>query len=88
MKMYPKAIEVLLQAAKDANPELGKKFSFEAAQKSTDSGQYQQARDVVNQLLQGSPYNGQYLAALANTYAKVGDDAGLKQFYLDKKRSL
>ncbi|MGE5325395.1 MAG: tetratricopeptide repeat protein, partial [Deltaproteobacteria bacterium] len=84
MKMPSKAIEVLLQAAKDANPELSRKFSFETAQKSTDWGQYQQARDLLNQLLRDSPYNGPYLAALADTYAKASDDAGLKQFYLDE----
>jgi len=84
MKMYPQAIAVLLQAAKDAYPDLGKQFTFEAARKSTDAGQYQQARDLLSKLLNDAPYDGQYLAAMADTYAQAGDDAGLKQFYLDK----
>ena len=35
-------------------------------------------------LLKDSPYDGQYLAAMADTYAQAGDDQGLRQFYLDK----
>ena len=78
------AIAVLLQASKDAYPELSKQFVFEAARKSTDAGQYAQARDLLTGLLKTSPYDGQYLAAMADTYAQAGDDRGLRQFYLDK----
>ena len=35
-------------------------------------------------LLKESPYNGEYLAAMADTYAQAGDDHGLEQFYRDK----
>ncbi len=78
------AIAVLLQASKDAYPDLSKQFVFEAARKSTDAGQYAQARDLLTGLLKTSPYDGQYLAAMADTYAQAGDDRGLRQFYLDK----
>ena len=84
IKNYPQAIAVLLQASKDAYPELSKQFAFEAARKSTDSGQYAQARDLLTSLLNASPYDAQYLAAMADTYAQAGDDRGLRQFYLDK----
>ena len=83
-KMYPQAIAVLLQSAKDAYPDLGKQFAFEAARKSTDAGQYQQARELLTGLLKDSPYDGQYLAAMADTYAQAGDEKGLRQFYLTK----
>ncbi len=83
-KNYPQAIAVLLQASKDAYPELSKQFDFEAARKSTDAGQFSQARDLLTRLLTASPYDGQYLAAMADTYAQAGDDRGLRQFYLDK----
>jgi len=83
-KFYPQAITVLLQAAKDSYPDLGKQFAFEAARKSTEAKQYQQARELLTQLLAASPYDGQYLAAMADTYAQSGDDQGLQQFYLDK----
>ncbi|MGC2182598.1 MAG: hypothetical protein WA637_04910 [Terriglobales bacterium] len=83
-KNYAQAIAVLMQASKDAYPVLSKQFVFEAARKSTDAGQYAQARDLLAGLLKTSPYDGQYLAAMADTYAQAGDDRGLRQFYLDK----
>jgi predicted Zn-dependent protease len=83
-KNYPQAISVLLQAAKDAYPGLSKQFTYEAARKSTEAKQYQQARDLLVQLLKDSPYDGEYLAAMADTYAQSGDDRGLQQFYSDK----
>lgn len=84
MKMQPQAISVLLQAAKDANPALSTQFTFEAARKSTEAKQFQQARELLAELLNASPYNGEYLAAMADTYAQAGDDKGLEQFYLEK----
>ncbi|MFZ0908835.1 MAG: tetratricopeptide repeat protein [Candidatus Acidiferrales bacterium] len=84
MKLYPQAIAVLQQAAKDAYPELGKQFAFEAARKSTEAHLFQQARSLLEPLLKDSPYNGEYLAAMADTYAQAGDEQGLKQFYLDE----
>ena len=84
MKMQSQAISVLLQAAKDAYPALSVQFTFEAARKSTDIKQFQQARDLLSGLLKDSPYNGEYLAAMGDTYAQAGDDHGLEQFYLEK----
>ena len=84
IKNYPQAIAVLLQASKDSYPELSKQFALEAARKSTDSAQYQQARDLLTPLLKASPYDGQYLTAMAETYAQAGDDRALRQFYLDR----
>ncbi len=83
-KNYPKAIAVLTQAASDSYPGLAKQFNFEAARKSTDAKRYQQARDLLAKLLEGAPYNGEYLAAVADTYAREGDDHGLQQFYTEK----
>lgn len=82
-KLYPLAITVLRQAAKDAYPELSKQFLFEAARKATDARQFEQARELLLVLLKDSPYDSQYLAAMADTYAQAGDQLGLKQFYLD-----
>jgi len=83
-KNYPQGISVLLQAAKDAYPDLSLQFTYEAARKSTEAKQYPQARDLLAQLLNVSPYNGEYLAAMADTYAQAGDDQGLKQFYTEE----
>ncbi len=84
MKMQPQAISVLLQASKDAYPVLGTQFTYEAARKSAESKQFPQARDLLSGLLKDSPYNGEYLAAMADTYAQAGDDHFLEQFYVDK----
>ena len=84
VKLYPQAITVLRQAAKDAYPQLSTQFLFEAARKSTEAKDFQVARGLLDNLLKGSPYDSQYLAAMADTYAQAGDAPGLKQFYLDK----
>ena len=84
VKLYPQAIAVLKQAAKDAYPQLSGGFAFEAARKSTEGKDFQQARALLDGLLRGSPYDSQYLAAMADTYAQAGDAQGLKQFYLGK----
>ena len=84
VKLYPQAIAVLRQAAKDAYPQLSTQFTFEAARKCTDAKDFQQARTLMDGLLKDSPYDSQYLAAMADTYARAGDAGGLKQFYLDK----
>ena len=83
-KNYAKAISVLEQAAKDANPELSRQFTYEAARKSTEAKQYEHARELLAGLTKTSPYNGEYLAAMADTYAREGDDRGLQQYYTDK----
>jgi Flp pilus assembly protein TadD len=81
-KLYSQAIAVLQRAAKDAYPELSRQFTFEAARKSAEAKLYPQAREMLASLLKDSPYDAQYLAAMADTYAKAGDQQGLKQFYV------
>ena len=84
VKLHPQAIAVLRQASRDAYPQLSKQFAFEAARKSTDAKDFLQARALLEGLLKDSPYDSQYLAAMADTYSQAGDAQGLKQFYLDK----
>ncbi len=88
MKMQTQAISVLLQASKAAYPVLSAQFTFEAVRKSTEAKQFQQARDLLAGLLKESLYNGEYLAAMADTYAQASDDRGLEQFYRDEITSL
>ena len=45
---------------------------------------YPQARALLASLLKESPYESQYLAAMADSYAKGGDQQGLKQFYVEE----
>ncbi len=83
-KMQQRAIDVLLQAAKDSYPALRDKFNYEAARKATDAGNYALARQLLDPLLQQSPYDGELLAAMADTFARQNDSAGLRDFYLAK----
>jgi cellulose synthase operon protein C len=83
-KMQQRAIDVLLQAAKDSYPALRDKFDYEAARKSTDAGNFGLARQLLDPLLQQSPYDAELLAAMADTYARAGDSSALRNFYVDK----
>jgi len=79
-----RAVEVLVRAADDSYPALGAQFRLEAARKATESGQYEQSRRLLTQLLAAAPYNEEYLAAMADTFSRAGDYEGLKQFSLGK----
>src|SRR4029077_7998756 len=83
-KLQQRAIDVLAQAAKDSYPALRAKFTFEEARKMTDAGELVPARKLLLALLADSPYNSEYLAAAAETYARAGDNAGLRDFYQEK----
>ena len=87
-KMQPRAIDVLRRAAAASNPGLKKQFTFEAARKSTESGEVVAARQLLQPLLQDDPFNAGYLAAMADTYARAADDAGLRDFYLAAIQSM
>jgi predicted Zn-dependent protease len=83
-KQQQKAIDVLVQAANSSYPALKTKFTYEAARKMTETAQYQPARKLLVGLVESDPYNSEYLAAVADTYARSGDQAGLRDFYLEK----
>ncbi len=83
-KMPDQAVQTLLQAASASYPALKTEFTFEAARKATEAGEYARARDLLAPLLQADPYNAGDLAALADTYARQNDQAGLRDFYLAK----
>jgi tetratricopeptide (TPR) repeat protein len=75
------AIAALVRAASAAYPALTRQFTFEAARKATGIADYAQARDLFQPLLAGDPFNPEYLAAVADTYARAKDDAALRDFY-------
>jgi tetratricopeptide (TPR) repeat protein len=87
-KIYKQAIDVLIEAAAAAQPGYRKQFTFEAARKATDSGDYQQARTLLAGLLIENPFNSEYLAATGDTYAREGNDAGLRDFYQAKLKEI
>jgi cellulose synthase operon protein C len=75
------AIATLTQASREANPELSRAFTLEAATKSNQSGDYAGARSLLAPLLAADPYDPRYLAIQADSYALAKDDAGLRDFY-------
>ena len=101
-KQSAKAIAILIEAAKTAEPAqpiLSRQFVVEAADKANSSGDYAQARILMAPLIDpahsnsGSDtgydaFNPQYLAVVAESYARAGDDAGLKKFYLAELASI
>lgn len=78
------AVKVLEEAATRAYPEMAQRLRFEEARKLTDLEQYPPARDVLKELLQSAPFDSGYLAAMSDTYGRAGDDAGLRDFSLQK----
>jgi len=81
-KLWDPAIDTLLRASKAAYPALSKEFTYEASRKATDAKEYTRARDLLNPLLEGDPYNAEYLAVMADTHAREGTDQALRDFYL------
>ncbi len=87
-KSFKQAIDVLIEAAAAAQPAYRQQFTFEAARKATDSGDYQQARTLLAGLVKEDPFNSEYLAATGDTYAREGNDAGLRDFYRAKLKEI
>jgi cellulose synthase operon protein C len=78
------AVDTLAVAARSSNSVFKKQFTFEAAQKAAESGKYARARDLLTELLAGEPFNADYLAAMADTYARAGEYQQLRDFYTAK----
>jgi tetratricopeptide (TPR) repeat protein len=87
-KAYGKAVAVLTSAAARAQPPFQAELRREAAQKAADSGEFDTARRLLDQLLAFDPYNGDLLAQKAATYARAHDNAGLAHFYSDELKAL
>jgi cellulose synthase operon protein C len=90
-KQPGKAIATLTQASREAYPELARSYTFEAAEKSNESGDYELARQMVTPLLDADPYgpnSARCLAIVADSYARANDDADLRDFYLAKLAAL
>lgn len=78
------AIDTLAAAARSSNAVFQKQFTFEAAQKAADSDKYARARDLLSPLLTAEPFNADYLALMASTYARAGEYPQLRDFYAAK----
>ena len=87
-KSEKQAIDVLMEAAGAAQPSYRKQFTFEAARKATDAGDFERARTLLAALEKEDPFNSEYLAATGDTYAREGNDAGLRDFYVAKLKEI
>lgn len=76
------AIDILLNASKQARSDLAGQFSLEAARVATSAGQFDRARSVLSGLLASDPFRAEYLAAMADTFLQAKDDARFRQHQL------
>ena len=81
-------VRTLEAAANRAQQPYQSQLRREAAQKAADSGQFQQARSLLDQLLSNDPYNGDLLAAKAATFARQNDSAGVIAFYAAELKTI
>ena len=75
------AVDVLEAAATLANEDWRAQFTLEAARKANESGDWARARGFAAKLLAAAPDRAEYIALMADTYARQGDDRGLRSFY-------
>jgi predicted Zn-dependent protease len=83
-----RALDILTASINAAHVSLKPQLRFEAARKATESARYDTAREHLNALLVDDPYNPSYLGAMADTYARQGDERTLRSFYLEKIATL
>ena len=81
-KLPAEAVATLTAAAGRANAVYRDQFTYEGARKATDARQFTEARRLLGPLLTADPFNAEYLAAMADTYAQASDDFGLRDFYV------
>jgi lipopolysaccharide biosynthesis regulator YciM len=84
-----RAVDILEEASSRSSAAYRSPFLVEAALKATDAGDYTRARIMVGYLqVFEQPYKAEYIALKADTYARQGDDRGLRTFYETTIRSL
>jgi hypothetical protein len=77
----PRAVAVLLESAEAAYPDLKRQLQLEAARKLTEQGEYPRSKKLLESLLSQKPLGAETEAALADNFARSGDQAGLAAFY-------
>jgi hypothetical protein len=88
-KNSQRAVDILEEASGRSSAAYRSTFLVEAARKATDAGDYTRARIMVGYLqVFEQPYKAEYIALKADTYARQGDDRGLRTFYETTIRSL
>jgi Flp pilus assembly protein TadD len=81
-RQFDRAVEILLDASKHARTDLAAQFTLESARITTNAGEFEQARRLLNGLLSADPLRAEYLAAMADTYLQAKDDRGFRDYQL------
>lgn len=77
-----RAVDILEEASSHSSPTYRAPFLIEATKKATEAGDYTRARIMAGYLqLFDQPHRAEYVALKADTYARQGDDRGLRTFY-------
>jgi hypothetical protein len=87
-KNTKRAIDVLEESAGRASAGYRADFTLEAARKSLEARDFARAAGFATKLLTAEPYRADYIAVRADTFARAGDDRGLRVFYDAKIREL
>jgi hypothetical protein len=88
-KNTQRAVDILEEASGRSSAAYRSTFLVEAARKAINAGDYMRARIMVGYLQAfEQPYKPEYIALKADTYARQGDDRGLRTFYETTIRSL
>lgn len=74
-----RAIDILEESAGRAEAGYRAEFTLEAARKSIESGDTARARGFATRLLSGEPYRAEYIAVMADAYAREGDDSDFRR---------
>lgn len=77
------AVDELLRAAAAAYPALRDQFTFQAARKAVEAEDFERGREILALLREREPLDARYLAAVADSYARQGLDAELRDFYIE-----
>jgi len=80
-KETKRAIDVLEEAASHASAVYSAPFLVEAVRKATEAADYTRARIIIGYLMMDQPNRAEYIALKADTYARQGDDRGLRTYY-------
>ncbi len=83
-KQGARSVELLAEAAGVSNATYRRQFTLEAGRKATEIGDYRGARRLLEPLLNGEPLSADLIEAMADTYAREGDDRSLRAFYESK----
>jgi len=84
-----RAVDILEEASSHSSATYRAPLLIEATHKAIDAGDYTRARIMAGYLqMIDQPYRAEYIALKAETYARQGDDRGLRAFYDTTIRTL